>query len=545
MSKVIEFGPEGRKKLVNGIDKLANAVVSTLGPNGRNVVISNGGVPQSTKDGVTVAKSITLSDNVESVGAEMVKQAAIKTAENAGDGTTTSTLLAREMVKAGLSHLNNGANAVEIKRDIDRAVKSVVDKLRENSEDISSEEQLEQIATISANNDPEVGKLIATAMSKVGREGVVTIEESKSGDTYLETVEGMQFDRGYKSHYFVTNNNTMTCNLEDTLILIADKKITQVKELLPVLEAVSNQNKSLLIVAEDIDSEALATLIVNKMRGTIKVAAVKAPDFGDRRKLILDDMAILTGGQVFSTDKGMKLEKFEWDWFGEARLVTVTKDETTIVDGRGGADTIQTRIEEIQQQIEKSTSSFEKEKLQERLAKFTGGVAIVHVGGHTETEMREKKDRVDDALQATQAALEEGIVPGGGSALLYARGNILFADGENNIGAQIVRQACAKPFTQILTNAGYEEVQSLILANTLINSGDEDVWTGYNLKTESMVNMKEAGIIDPAKVTRTALESAASVAGTVLLTECVVVDDPDNEKDAMDPMAGMGMGGMF
>ena len=309
MSKVIEFGPEGRKKLVNGIDKLANAVVSTLGPNGRNVVISNGGVPQSTKDGVTVAKSITLSDNVESVGAEMVKQAAIKTAENAGDGTTTSTLLAREMVKAGLSHLNNGANAVEIKRDIDRAVKSVVDRLRENSEDISSEAQLEQIATISANNDPEVGKLIATAMSKVGREGVVTIEESKSGDTYLETVEGMQFDRGYKSHYFVTNNNTMTCNLEDTLILIADKKITQVKELLPVLEAVSNQNKSLLIVAEDIDSEALATLIVNKMRGTIKVAAVKAPDFGDRRKLILDDMAILTGGQVFSTDKGMKLEK--------------------------------------------------------------------------------------------------------------------------------------------------------------------------------------------------------------------------------------------
>ena len=545
MSKIIEFGPEGRQKLVNGIDKLADAVTATLGPNGRNVVISNGGVPQSTKDGVTVAKSITLSDNVESVGAEMVKQAAIKTAENAGDGTTTSTLLAREMVKAGLSHLNNGANAVEIKRDIDRAVKLVVDRLRENSEDISSEEQLEQIATISANNDPEVGKLIATAMSKVGREGVVTIEESKSGDTYLETVEGMQFDRGYKSHYFVTNNNTMTCNLEDTLILIADKKITQVKELLPVLEAVSNQNKSLLIVAEDIDSEALATLIVNKMRGTIKVAAVKAPDFGDRRKLILDDMAILTGGQVFSTDKGMKLEKFEWDWFGEARLVTVTKDETTIVDGRGGADAIQTRIEEIQQQIEKATSSFEKEKLQERLAKFTGGVAIVHVGGNTETEMREKKDRVDDALQATQAALEEGIVPGGGAALLYAREGITTTEGESGIGSRIVYQACGKPFAQILTNAGYAEVQSLILADTLVNSGDEDVWTGYNLKSESMVDMKEAGIIDPAKVTRTALESAASVAGTVLLTECVVVDDPDNDKDSADPMAGMGMGGMF
>ena len=546
MSKVIEFGPEGRKKLVDGIDKLADAVTSTLGPNGRNVVISNGGVPQSTKDGVTVAKSITLSENVESVGAEMVKQAAIKTAENAGDGTTTSTLLAREMVKAGLSHLNNGANAVEIKRDIDKAVKSVVDMLRQNSEDISSEEQLEQVATISANNDTEVGKLIATAMSKVGREGVVTIEESKSGETYLETVEGMQFDRGYKSHYFVTNNSTMTCNLEDTLILIADKKITQVKELLPVLEAVSNQNKSLLIVAEDIDSEALATLIVNKMRGTIKVAAVKAPDFGDRRKLILDDMAILTGGQVFSTEKGMKLDKFEWDWFGESRLVTVTKDETTIVDGRGGNEAIQTRIEEIQQQIEKATSSFEKEKLQERLAKFTGGVAIVHVGGNTETEMREKKDRVDDALQATQAALEEGIVPGGGSALLYARRGILFADGENNIGANIVYQACGKPFAQILTNAGYTEVNSLILADTLINSENDDVWTGYNLKTESMVDMKESGIIDPSKVTRTALESAASVAGTVLLTECIVVDDPDNDKDAVDPMAGMGgMGGMF
>ena len=542
MSKVIEFGPEGRKKLVNGIDKLANAVVSTLGPNGRNVVISNGGAPQSTKDGVTVAKSITLSDNVESVGAEMVKQAAIKTAENAGDGTTTSTLLAREMVQAGLSHLNNGANAVEIKRGIDTAVQQVIETLRANSEDISSEEQLQQVATISANNDPEVGKLISTAMSKVGREGVVTIEESKSGDTYLETVEGMQFDRGYKSHYFVTNNNTMTCNLEDTLILIADKKITQVKELLPVLEAVSNQNKSLLIVAEDIDSEALATLIVNKMRGTIKVAAVKAPDFGDRRKLILDDMAILTGGQVFSTDKGMKLEKFEWDWFGEARLVTVTKDETTIVDGRGGADAIQTRIEEIQQQIEKSTSSFEKEKLQERLAKFTGGVAIVHVGGHTETEMREKKDRVDDALQATQAALEEGIIPGGGAALLYARETI---ENKDSIGSQIVYKACGKPFEQILTNAGYSTTEAQMIGKyQLVDSGN-DIWAGYNLKTEEVVNMKEAGIIDPSKVTRTALENAASVAGTILLTECIVVDDPENDKEDANPMAGMGMGGMF
>jgi chaperonin GroEL len=544
MSKIVEFGPEARQQLVKGIDKLADAVVATLGPNGRNVVISNNqGYPQSTKDGVTVAKAISLSNNVEEVGASMVKQAAIKTADQAGDGTTTSTLLAREMVKAGLSHLNNGANAVEIKRGMDRAVAQVVAALRENSEDISSEEQLEQIAAISANNDVEVGKLIATAMNKVGREGVVFIEESKSGDTYLETVEGMQFDRGYKSHYFVTDNNTMTCTLDDTLILIADKKFTQVKELLPILEGVSNQNKSLLIIAEDIDNEALATLIVNKVRGTIKVAAVKAPDFGDRRKLLLEDMAIMTGGQVFSEQKGMKLDKFSWEWFGQSRIVTVTKDQTTIVDGRGESESIQARIEELQQQIEKAETAYQKEKLQERLAKFIGGVAIIHVGGMTETEMREKKDRVDDALHATKAAIEEGIVPGGGSALLYARKNILFADGENNIGAQIVRQACAKPFTQILTNAGYEEVQSLILADTLINSGDEDVWTGYNLKTESMVDMKEAGIIDPAKVTRTALESAASVAGTVLLTECVIVDDPDSDNE-VDPMAGM-MGGMM
>jgi chaperonin GroEL len=541
MSKIIEFGPGARKQLVSGIDKLADAVVATLGPNGRNVVISNAqGYPQSTKDGVTVAKSISLEDNVEEVGVQMVKQAAIKTADVAGDGTTTSTLLAREMVKAGLQHLNNGANAVEIKRGIDKAVTEVVKSIRKNiSEDISSEEQLKQVATISANNDEEVGELIATAMGKVGREGVVTIEESKTGETYLETVEGMQFDRGYKSHYFVTDNNTMTCNLEDTLVLIADKKITQVKELLPILEAVSNQNKSLLIVAEDIDSEALATLIVNKMRGTIKVAAVKAPDFGDRRKLILEDMAVLTGGQVFSTEKGMKLEKFTWDWFGEARAVTVTKDETTIVDGKGSAESIQTRIEEIQYQIEKATSSFEQEKLQERLAKFVGGVAVVHVGGLTETEMKEKKDRVDDALHATKAALEEGIVPGGGSALLYSREVI----SQENIGARIVYQACGKPFEQILTNAGYSSVDAQMLAKEHLINSDNDTWIGYNIKTESVVNMKEAGIIDPAKVTRTALENAASVAGTILLTECVVVDNPDS-KDDVDPMAGM-MGGMM
>jgi len=543
MSKIIEFGPEGRKKLVNGIDKLADAVVATMGPNGRNVVISNNGIPQSTKDGVTVAKSISLSDNVENTGIEMVKQAAIQTANVAGDGTTTSTLLAREMVKAGLSHLNNGANAVEIKRSIDKAVKQVVKALRENAEDITSEEQLEQIATISANNDPEVGKLIATAMNKVGREGVITIEESKSGETYLETVEGIQFDRGFKSPYFVTNNATMSAVLDKPYILIADGKFTKVKDLLPVLEGVSGTGRSLLIIAEDIDNEALATLVVNKMRGTLAVCAVKAPEFGDRRKLVLEDIATLTGGEVFSTEKGMKLEKFSWDWFGEARTVTVTKETTTIVDGKGDSGRIEARIEALQQQIEQANSPFEIEKLQERLAKFVGGVGIVHVGGLTETEMKERKDRVDDALQATKAAIEEGIVPGGGAALLYARGNILFAEGEDNIGARIVYQACGKPFSQILTNAGYEEIQSMILADTLINSGDEDVWTGYNLKTESMVDMKEAGIIDPAKVTRTALENAASVAGTILLTECVVVEDPDN-KDEIDPMAGM-MGGMM
>ena len=544
MSKIINYGSESREKLVKGIDKLADAVVATLGPHGRNVVISKpGDYPQSTKDGVTVAKSISLQDPVEELGVQMVKQASIKTADKAGDGTTTSTLLAREMVKASLQHLNNGANAVEIKRGVDAAVKQVVETLRSNAEDISSEEQLEQIATISANNDPEIGKLITEAINKVGREGVVTIEASKAGDTYLETVEGMQFDRGYKSHYFVTNNSTMTSTLDKPFVLIADQKFTQVKELLPVLEGVSNQNRSLLIIAEDIDNEALATLIVNKMRGTINVCAVKAPDFGDRRKLILDDIAVLTGGQVFSKEKGMKLDKFSWDWFGEARTVNVTKDQTTIIDGKGGAEPIQARIEELQQQIEQAQTPFEQEKLQERLAKFVGGVAIIHVGGNTETEISEKKDRVEDALHATKAAIEEGIVPGGGAALLYARGNILMADGENNIGANIVYQACGKPFSQILTNAGYAEVQSMILADTLVNSGDEDVWTGYNLKAESMVDMKEAGIIDPVKVTRTALENAASVAGTILLTECTVVDEPVENNEPSNPMAGMG--GMF
>jgi chaperonin GroEL len=548
MSKVIEFGPEARKQLVAGIDKLADAVVATLGPNGRNVVIVNEmGQVQSTKDGVTVAKSISLKDNIEEVGVKMVKQAAIKTADVAGDGTTTSTLLAREMVKAGLNHLNNGANAVEIKRGIDVAVKQVIEELRLNiKEAVSNEEQLEQIATISANNELEIGKLISTALNKVGREGVVSIEESKSGETYLETVEGMQFDRGYKSHYFVTDNNSMSTYLDNPFILIADKRFTTVKDLLPILEGVSNQNRPLLIVAEDVEGEALATLIVNKARGTIKVAAVKAPDFGDRRKLILDDLAILTGGQVFSTDKGMRLDKFSWDWFGSARSVTITKDQTTIIDGRGESESIQARIEELQQQIEKAKTPFEQEKLQERLAKFVGGVAIVHVGGNTETEVKEKKDRVEDALYATKAAIEEGIVAGGGSALLFAREAITYPKEDSDavrIGKQIVYRSCGKPFEQILLNAGYTPNDMYPIINEIGAQGEVGTkpWFGFNIKEETIVNMKEAGIIDPAKVTRTALENAASVAGTVLLTECVVVDSPEDKKD--DPMAGMG--GMF
>ena len=527
MSKVIEFGPEARKKLANGIDKLANAVTSTLGPNGRNVVISKANeYPQSTKDGVTVAKSISLEDPIEELGVQMVKQAAIKTADNAGDGTTTSTLLAQEMVKAGLTYLNNGVNAVEVKRGIDKAVKEVIEHLQmEISEEISSEEQIIQIATISANNDSEIGSLIATAMEKVGRDGVVTIEESRTGETYLETVEGMQFDRGYKSPYFVTNNNTMQSILERPKVLIYEKKLTQVKELLPLLEYMSQQNRPLLIVAEDLDGEALATLIVNKMRGLLKVCAVKAPDFGDRRTLIMEDIATLTGGTVVSPERGMKLEKFNMEWLGECRLATVGKEETTIVDGAGDEEKIKARVEDLQYQIEHAKSAFEVEKLQERLAKMVGGVAIVYVGGSTETEMKEKKDRVDDALHATKAAIEEGIVPGGGAALIHARVGI---SDIGNIGADIVYSACSAPLKKILSNAGYNQEDIFMTVNT-ISGGD--YWYGWDLKAQDFTNMKEAGIIDPSKVTRTALQNAASVAGTILLTEAVVVDKPENKKE--------------
>jgi len=540
MSKVtiVNYGDDSRKKLIDGVNQLADAVVTTLGPNGRNVVIQNEqGVPQSTKDGVTVAKAIELEDTVENTGAQMVKQAAIRTAEQAGDGTTTSTLLAREIVNAGRRYSDKGHNIVEIKRGIDKCVKAYVDNLRDQSQDISSENQLRQVATISANNDTEVGELIATAMEKVGRDGVVTIEESRTGETYLETVEGLQFDRGYKSPYFVTNNDTMSTILKDAMILFFNGRIATVKDLLPLLENLSTQSKSLLIIAEDIDGEALATLIVNKMRGILNVCAVKAPDFGDRRTLIMNDMAALTGGVVVDKDKGMKLDKFDLNWLGQCRTVTVTKGQTTIVDGAGEEEAIEELCTQLQTQIENSTSPFETEKLQERLAKLVGGVAVIHVGGNTETEMREKKDRVDDALQATKAAIEEGIIPGGGVALLRASADAKCApeNDDQKLGCNIMFNAMRKPFQQILLNAGREDVHSV--EHTVQRSKNKN--TGYNIKTGKCEDFLEAGIIDPTKVTRCALENAASIAGTILLTECTVVNKPQESQEEVGGMPGM------
>ena len=527
--KKVEFGKEARANLLTGIDILADAVVSTLGPNGRNVVLGKGIIeaPQSTKDGVTVAKSIVLKEPNQELGVQLIKWAAIKTADRAGDGTTTSTLLARDMIKDGVVALDNAENAVQIKRDIDKAVKNVISELKNISEDIEDENQLEQIATVSANNDNEVGKLIATAIEKVGQQGVVHIESSRTGDNFIETVEGMQFGRGYKSPYFVTNNDDMTAVLENPAILIVDGRLSSVKELLPILEAVGVQGKSLLIIAEDIDNEALATLIVNKMRGTLSVCAVKAPDFGDRRKVVLEDIAITTGGTVFSKDKGMKLDKFSWDWFGEARVVTVEKEQTTIVDGKGEAESIEKRISEIEKQIDKANTPYEIEQLQNRLAKFVGGVAIIHVGGFTETEMNERKDRVDDALHATKAAIEEGVLPGGGVALLYARESI---KNPNTTGGQIVYKACGKPFEQILVNAGYDKTDAQVMGKyKLVDSGN-DHWAGIDIDKGKVIDYKEAGVIDPTKVTRLALQNAASVAGTVLLTECTITEDKDAEE---------------
>ena len=456
MSKRVEFSNQARLRLLAGVEQLANAVTSTLGPNGRNVIIEqSAGNPTSTKDGVTVAKAMELEDTIENMGAQLVKQASIKTADGAGDGTTTSTLLAYEIYREGLEYLDLH-NAVDISRGVAKATKGVVEYLEKQAREITDENQLRQVATISANNDPEVGELIAAAMDKVGRDGVVTIEESRTGETYLETVEGMQFNRGYKSIYFVTDNNSMTAALTNPLVLITDKKVTAAKELLPILEACSAQNKALLIIADDIDGEALSTLVVNKMRGILQVVAVKAPEFGDRKKAILEDIATLTGGQVVSAEKGMRLEKFNTDWLGSARKVTIGKEETTIVDGKGTSEAIQARVEEIKAMIDNSKSPFEKESLQDRLGRLIGGVAIVYVGGQSEIEMKEKKDRVEDALHATKAALQEGILPGGGIALLNAgrflesnKGDMYFANNSTKVGYNILLQAINKPFFKI------------------------------------------------------------------------------------------------
>ena len=540
MAKIINYGDEARKNLAAGIEQLANAVVTTLGPNGRNVVIqSEHGVPQSTKDGVTVAKAIELEDPVQNMGAQMLKQAAIKTAEQAGDGTTTSTLLAREIVNAASRYSDKGHNIVDIKRGLDKCTKAHVETLRKMSQDISSEDQLRQVATISANNDEEVGELIATAINKVGRDGIVTIEESRTGETYLETVEGLQFDRGYKSPYFVTNNDDMSSTLRNPSILFYNGRLTQIKELLPLLENMSSQSKPLLIIAEDIDGEALATLIVNKMRGILNVCAVKAPDFGDRRTLLMNDMATLTGGQVVDKDKGMKLDKFDLNWLGECRSVTVTKESTTIVDGAGDSETLKELCSSLQNQIENSISPFETEKLQERLAKLVGGVAVIHVGGNTETEMKEKKDRVDDALQATKAAIEEGIVPGGGLALLHSAYTTTceLKNYDEELGCKIMQSVLQKPFEQILINAGLKDDVHSIKHSIL---DQEDKNTGYNIKTGEYIDFFEAGIIDPTKVTRCALENAVSIAGTILLTECTLVEKPkEKTEESFGGMPGM------
>ena len=540
MSKKITFSDSARNKLASGVNKLADAVSATLGPAGRNVILEQDmGMPTSTKDGVTVAKSIELKDKVENLGAQIVKQASIKTGDQAGDGTTTSTLLAQSILNEGLNKIQAGSNVVDIKRGIDKAVKDVTEFLRNESKEVTDEEQLKQIATISANNDTEVGELIYTAMDKVGRDGVVTIEESKTGETYLETVEGMQFNRGYKSPYFVTDNNSMQAVLQDPLILITDKRLTAIKELLPILEGASQQSKSLLVIADDIDGEALSTMVVNKMRGILPIVAVKAPEFGDRKKAMLEDIATLTGGTVISTEKGMRLDKFDPSWLGKANKVTVGKDSTTIIDAKGDEEKISSRIDDIKNQIDNSNSPYEKEKLQERLAAFIGGVAIVHVGGHTEVEMKEKKDRVDDALHATKAALEEGVLPGGGIALL--NGALWLTDTLNNpdsdpiegdrlTGYDIVINACERPFYKILENAGYSKEQIGDIEEYIKGNGEE--WFGYNPREEDYFDMYKEGIIDPTKVTRLALENAASVAGTLLITEAVVSKGKDKKNTA-------------
>jgi chaperonin GroEL len=546
MKKRIEFSEEARRELLAGVNKLADAVVATLGPSGRNVVIEQEqGNPISTKDGVTVAKAVELEDEIQNIGAQLVRQASIKTADQAGDGTTTSTLLARQIYKDGLDMITSSRNPIEIKKGIDKAVALTLDYIKKNLvENVKTEEQLSQVATISGNNDPEVGTLIATAMDKVGVDGVVTIEESRTGETYLETVEGIQFNRGYKSPYFVTDNKSMQAVLNKPLILITTERLQQVKELLPLLETCSTQNKSLLIIAEDIDGEALSTLVVNKMRGILNVCAVKAPEFGDRRKAVLEDIATLTGGVVISKEKGMRLDKIDTKWLGNAKKVTISKDYTTIIDAQGSTEAIELRIEEIKSQIEEAKSPFEKETLQDRLAKFVGGVAMIFVGGHTEVELKEKKDRVEDALHATKAAIEEGIVPGGGIALLNASYNVKCPEdlvGDQQLGFHIVMEAITRPFKQILLNAGknFDEIKEI---DFNINVKPDNNWKGYNPKTEEYVDMFTQGIIDPFKVTRLALENAASVAGTLLTTEAIIVNKVDR-KSALDNSVNFEDGG--
>jgi chaperonin GroEL len=543
MSKIIKFDREAKEKLQAGIDKVNKAVSVTMGPFGRNVLIEKEhGQVSSTKDGVSVAKTIVLEDPIENMAATVIKQAAEKTVNAAGDGTTTSTVLAHAIASQALQATAYAStNATQVKRGIEEAVKQVVAELKTMSTPITDEKQIKQIATLSANGDEEIGNLVATAIDKVGRDGVVTVEESRTGETSLEIVEGMQFDRGYKSPYMVTDNNTMTAVLDEPLLLIVDGRITQVKDLLPILESVSQQNKSLFIVAEDIDGEALATLIVNKMRGILKVAAVKAPDFGDRRTLILEDIATLTGGTVVSQQKGMRLDKFNKDWFGQARTITVGKETTTIVDGKGDATKIEERILELKSQIDKSTSPYEIEKLQERLAKMVGGVAIINVGGGTEIEMKEKKDRLDDALQATKAALDEGILPGAGIALLHARKTLDISNKDDKAkGVDIIFKACADPFKQILTNAG-EDAQEWW--NKIYNQEEKSIVP--DLANNTTADAFESGIIDPTKVVRSALENAAAAAVTLLMTECVIHEKPSEKKNNNDGMGMDMMGGMM
>ncbi|MFZ4525216.1 MAG: chaperonin GroEL [Chlorobium sp.] len=545
-AKDILFDSEARAKLKVGVDKLANAVKVTLGPAGRNVLIDKKfGAPTSTKDGVTVAKEIELSDPFENMGAQMVREVASKTSDVAGDGTTTATVLAQAIYREGLKNVTAGARPIDLKRGIDRAVKEVVQELRNISRNISGKKEIAQVGTISANNDPEIGELIAEAMDKVGKDGVITVEEAKGMDTELKVVEGMQFDRGYLSPYFVTNSETMDAELEDPLILIYDKKISNMKELLPILEKSAQSGRPLLIISEDIEGEALATIVVNKLRGTLRVCAVKAPGFGDRRKAMLEDIAVLTGGIVISEEKGYKLENATINYLGQAGRVTVDKDNTIIVEGKGTPELIKARINEIKGQIEKTTSDYDTEKLQERLAKLSGGVAVLNIGASTEVEMKEKKARVEDALHATRAAVQEGIVVGGGVALIRAIKGLdrAIADNEDQkTGIEIIRRALEEPLRQIVANTGTTD-GAVVLEKVKAGTGD----FGFNARTETYENLVEAGVVDPTKVTRSALENAASVASILLTTEAAITDIKEEKSDmpAMPPGGMGGMGGMY